>query len=247
MSEKLNKFKTTFVRSKSTNSLNLLEKMIEYGYNPLITPTALGLGLVCKKIKKDKNKVMLSGIGGDELFCGYYVNFLSHILSFKNKRQFKEKYIFWTNKIKKFIRNPKLTNFNIGKKDLNRLNFFIEDNSIVSKCIKGFKKIKISRLHKDIFYNNMLQNIFFQSVPSQVFQSDYVSMYFSIENRSPFLSGDLFKYVYELDKDFFMYKGIPKALLRTSMKKSFPNIILNNYEKRDFIHLLDPFLKGKIF
>lgn len=245
VSEKLNKFKTTFVRSKSTNSLNLLEKMIEYGYNPLITPTALGLGLVCKKIKKDKNKVMLSGIGGDELFCGYYVNFLSHILSFKNKRQFNEKYIFWTNKIKKFIRNPKLINFNIGKKDLIRLNFFIEDNSIVSKCIKGFKKIKISRLHKDIFYNNMLQNIFFQSVPSQVFQSDYVSMYFSIENRSPFLSGDLFKYVYELDKDFFMYKGIPKALLRTSMKKSFPNIILNNYEKTGFYSPFRSFFRGK--
>ena len=47
------------MRSKSTNSLNLLEKMIEYGYNPLITPTALGLGLVCKKIKKDYKSLQL--------------------------------------------------------------------------------------------------------------------------------------------------------------------------------------------
>ena len=33
----------------------------------------------------------------------------------------------------------------------------------------------------------MLQNIFYQSLPAQLFQSDYVCMYFSIENRSPFI------------------------------------------------------------
>ena len=110
-----------------------------------------------------------------------------------------------------------------------RLNFFIEGRSVVNNYIKKYKKIKIRKLHNDIFYNNMLQNIFFQSIPSQVFQSDYVCMYFSLENRSPFLSKNLFEYIFKLDKDFFMYNGIPKAMLRKAMKKNFPKEILLEY------------------
>ena len=244
-SEKLNNFKTKLIVSKNSNSLNLLKNIINYGYNPLLTPTALGLGLLCSKIKKDKNKVVLTGVGGDEIFCGYYVNFLSHILSFRDKRQFNEKYLFWKNNIKKFIRNPYLKNFEeaVRLENKNRLNFWVEGRSVLENYIKSYKKIGIEKLHKDIFYNNMLQNIFFQSIPSQVFQSDYVCMYFSIENRSPFLSKDLFEYIFKLNKDFFMYKGIPKAMLRKAMSKNFPKKIINNYEKTGFYSPFRSFFK----
>ena len=146
-SESLNNFRTNLISSKNSNSLNLLENIINYGYNPLLTPTALGLGLLCNKIKKDKNKVLLTGIGGDELFCGYYVNFLSHILSFKNKKQFKEKFLFWKNNIKMFIRNPNLKDFKIAGKPKNkdRLNFFVEGRSVLDNYIKKNQKIKIKK------------------------------------------------------------------------------------------------------
>ena len=246
-SERLNKFKTNFVISKNSNSLSLLKKMINYGYNPLLTPTGLGLGLLCQRIKRDKNKVLLTGVGGDELFCGYYVNFLSHMLSFKKFNQFKEKYSFWKKNIKKFIRSPELKDINeAGKlKNKNRLNFFQEGQTILNNYIKNYKKIKIKKLHKDVFYNNMLQNIYMQSIPSQLFQSDYVCMYFSIENRSPFLSKDLFDYVYKLDKNFFMYKGVPKSMLRRSMGKNFPPEIMYNYEKTGFYSPFRSFFKKK--
>ena len=248
-SEKLNNFKTNFITSKNSNSLKLLKNIISYGYNPLLTPTALGLGLLCDKIRNDKNKVLLTGIGGDEIFCGYYVNFLSHILSFKNPQKFDDKYLFWKKNIKKFIRNHNLKDFKMAAKLENkyRLNFFIEGRSVVNNYIKKYKKIKIRKLHNDVFYNNMLQNIFFQSIPSQVFQSDYVCMYFSLENRSPFLSKNLFEYIFKLDKDFFMYNGIPKAMLRKAMKKNFPKEILNNYEKTGFYSPFGSFFKKKDF
>lgn len=246
-SEKLNKFKTKFIKSNNAGSLNLLERMIEYGYNPVLTPTFLGLGLLCKKIKRDKNKVLLTGIGGDELFCGYYINFLSHILSYKNQKLFYQKYSFWKKNIKKFIRNPNLKNFEIAGKLENkyRLNLFIEENNNFKNYIKKYKKIKINKIHKDIFYNNMLQNIFYQSLPAQLFQSDYVCMYFSIENRSPFLSKKLFEYVYKLNKNFFMYNGIPKAILRKSFQKNFPLEIRNNFEKIGFYSPFRTFFKKK--
>jgi asparagine synthase (glutamine-hydrolysing) len=80
----------------------------------------------------------------------------------------------------------------------------------------------------------MLQNLFYNSLPAQVYQSDMISMHYSIENRSPFLSHKIAEYVYQLDKDFFMYKGIPKSLLRLSLKNKFPSEIRNNFEKTGF-------------
>ena len=43
--------------------------MIEYGFNPLLTPTALALGLASKKLKRIKQS-SLTGIGGDNYFVG---------------------------------------------------------------------------------------------------------------------------------------------------------------------------------
>ena len=57
----------------------------------------------------------------------------------------------------------------------------------------------------------MLQNIYYQSIPSQVYQSDYVCMFFSIENRSLFLAKNLFETIYQSKKNYFMYKGVPKS------------------------------------
>ena len=249
ISEKFNGFKTNFISSKKTNSLNLLEKMVEYGYSPLLTPSAFALALLCEKIRKDKNRVLLTGIGGDEIFCGYYVNYLSHILSYKNKQEQNEKFLFWKNNIKKYIRNDKMKDFDEAEKKENRfrLNYHIEGQSVIKNYIKNYKKIEIKKLHKDIFYNNMLQNIHLQSIPSQIYQSDYVSMFFSLENRSPFLSKNLFEYIFKLNKNFFMYKGKPKAMLRQSMKKNFPKIILNNYEKTGFYSPFSSFFKKKDF
>lgn len=249
ISERFNDFKTKFISSKKSNSLSLLEKIVDYGYSPLLTPSAFALALLCEKINKDKNRVLLTGIGGDEVFCGYYVNYLSHILSYKNQQKQNEKFLFWKNNIEKYIRNDKMKDFNeAGKKENRyRLNYHIEGESVINNYIKNYKKIRIKKLHKDIFYNNMLQNIHYQSIPSQLYQTDYVSMFFSIENRSPFLSKNLFEYTFKLNKNFFMYKGKPKAILRQSMKKNFPKIILNNFEKTGFYSPFRSFFKKKDF
>ena len=180
---------------------------------------------------------MLTGIGGDELFCGYYINYLAHINSYSRKSKiFKKKHAFWKQNIFKFIRNPNLKNFKDSKKKniRNRLHFFTEGNSVPYNYLKKNKKINIKNFSRDIFYNNMLQNIYLQSIPTQLMQTDIVSMCYDIESRSPFLSHKLFENVYKLKKDFFMHDGKPKSLLRDAMKNIFPNEIINNFEKTGF-------------
>ena len=57
----------------------------------------------------------------------------------------------------------------------------------------------------------MLQNIFYLSIPTQNYQNDLISMHYSLESRSP-LSHDLMSYTYSLNKDYFMFNGVPKSL-----------------------------------
>lgn len=236
ISARSNNFSVKYISSKANNSLKILEKIINNSFNVLLTPTALALALLCNKIKRDGNKVLLTGIGGDELFCGYYINYLAHINSYKGHRKFEEKYHFWKNKIKKYIRNNNLKDLKKSYKIQNRykLNLYTEGDTILKKYINEPPKIKIKKFSNDIFYNNMMQNIFQQSIPVQLLQNDLVTMFFSIESRSPFLSHNLFQYIFNLDKDYFMKKGQPKSLLRNSMKKYFPKIIYDDYEKTGF-------------
>lgn len=230
-----NKFSNKFIKSSNAKSLSILESIIENSYNILPTTSSLGFALLCEKIKKDQNKMILTGVGGDELFAGYYVNYLAHILSFKGKK-FREKYNFWKNNIKKFIRNKNLKNLNSRKlkKNLYRLNFYIENDQIIKNYFKDKSSLKVKKLSKDIFYNNMLQHLFIQNVPTQNMANDLVSMHYSLEARAPFLSHKIFDFIYSTKKDYFMYKGLPKSLLRETVKNKLDNSIIKNLEKIGF-------------
>lgn len=246
ISNKKNKLKSKFVKSTNSSSLRTLENIISNSFNILPTTSALGFALLCRQIKRDGRRVILTGVGGDELFAGYYVNFLAHLLSYKGKK-FKEKFNFWNQNIKKFIRNERLKNLKNNNLFKNRykLNFFIEGDEIKNKYFKDKTNNKIATLSKDIFFNNMLQNYLIQNVPTQNYANDLVSMHFSLESRSPFLSRVLSEFIYSLRKDYFMYKGKSKSLLRTAMKSKLHQNIINNYEKTGFYSPFSSFFSKK--
>ena len=52
-------------------------------------------------------------------------------------------------------------------------------------------------------------------------------------------------YIFRLNKNFFMYKGVPKAMLRNSMRENFPPEIKNNFEKTGFYSPFRSFFKKK--
>ena len=64
--------------------------------------------------------------------------------------------------------------------------------------------------------------------------NDLVSMHYSLEARAPFLSHKIFDFIYSTKKDYFMYKGLPKSLLRETVKNKLDNSIIKNFEKIGF-------------
>ena len=91
--------------------------------------------------------------------------------------------------------------------------------------------------------------MFRDTLPPQLLSSDQISMFFSIENRSPFLSHKLYEFVNTIPDDYLIRDGFGKSILRDSLKNMIPDEILKFREKIGFYADLDLFFdrKSKIF
>tara|TARA_B100000989_G_C19530052_1_gene469106 strand:- start:4545 stop:5351 length:807 start_codon:yes stop_codon:yes gene_type:complete len=198
--------------------------------------TSLAFAIVCKKIKSNGFKVVLTGIGGDELFKGYYHHFLSFLYSIKNKKYF-EKYLkLWEKNQKPYIRSKEYRDFHIVKKIAkknNTIHSFHEDHELEKYFIKKnkFKKRKYSN---NFMHNAIINDIKHYSLPNQLEYADNISMYYSLEARSPFLSKDILKFSNRLPDTYFFKNGYPKSILRDAMKPIMSKKIIYNLNKVGF-------------
>ena len=232
-------------------SKNLVEfkKIMAHSYNVMPTITSLAFAIVCKKIKSSGFKVVLTGIGGDELFKGYYHHFISFLYSIRNKSYFSKYYKLWEKNQKPYIRSKEYRNFEIVKKFArknNTLHSFHEDFQL-SQYFKKKHKFKKRNYSKNFMHNAIINDIKHYSLPSQLEYADNISMYYSLEARSPFLSKEILKLSNSFPDTFFFKNGYPKAVLREAMKSIMPKKIIKNLNKVGFyISFFDFFLKKEI-
>ena len=59
--------------------------------------------LLMRKVKESDIKVVISGVGADELYSGYYDHYLFH-LRYLYKKKFHENFDYWNKYVKKNIR-----------------------------------------------------------------------------------------------------------------------------------------------
>ena len=65
-------------------------------------------------------------------------------------------------------------------------------------------------------------------MPYIIRAEDRISMSNSIENRNPFIDHKFIEYVFSHNSDQFMKDGVPKYMLRESLKSLLPNSYINN-------------------
>ena len=230
------KIKHNWIKINKDETLNNLFKIIAHRKSPIPTVTSYIQWLMFKEISKHKIKVIVSGNGSDEIFSGYYDHHLAYLNDVKkNKKLFNKSLFNWKKQIKPLIRNNSMKDYINYTKNKNYL-----------KIVKGqnlsniFAKNKINFSFSEKKYcnsflkNRMLNEMFFESVPVILQEEDLNAMYFSIENRSPYLNSDLFKYLMNTPVKCFINNGYAKSLLRLSLKKITPNHVINNYEKIGF-------------
>ena len=194
---------------------------------------------------KERITVALSGIGGDELFCGYnnydfflinqnlldnkYLNYLSALLyktPIKNLERFKSfhykvngnnsyKYIG----TKHWIYNYLVKNSSLKKIDLQNMN---EENSIFS----SIKKYDLQ-----------------QTLPNYYLSAnDLGSMRSSLEMRSPFLNKKILEFSNNFDEKFYVQNG-KKFFIKNLLKEYLPQNFINK-KKLGFIFPIARYIKN---
>mgnify|MGYP001169330086 CR=1 FL=1 len=229
--------KHQYISPNKKQNFKMLDNFIGDSGFPLMSSTYLAYGSLCKKINKDKYKVLVSGNGGDEIFSGYYAHHMSYLLSIEKKNNFKKKYLEWEKNTKPFIRMSILKNFKEYKKMAKGKNPTFHESSEYLKFFKTkiiSKNLKNKRYSHDHFINHLDKDLFEDSIPAQVHSIDNISMYYSIESRAPFLSKNLFDLRNKTNKNLLIRNGFSKYILRNAFKNEIPNSIIYEKEKIGF-------------
>ena len=71
-------------------------------------------------------------------------------------------------------------------------------------------------------------------MPIALQEDDLNAMFYSIENRSPFLNKNLIEFAYNIPTKMLMKNSFNKYILRRSLKGLAPEEIRNNREKKGF-------------
>ena len=226
----------SYVKTKKNFSYKEIYKIIKDGAYPVSSITQLLYYFLNKKINNDKIRVLLSGIGSDEIFAGYYTHQMYYLFSSEKKRDFGKVYLDWERFIKPQVRNSGLNDFNYFKKGIkNQEHVFIANDTFPNNLVKNkYISIPKKKYFKDYFKNQLANDLFIHYVPTQLRDLDQISMYWGIENRSPFLSKNLFEIAFSLKNSFLIKDGYGKKILRDSMKGLVSSEILKSRNKIGF-------------
>lgn len=234
-----------FVRMKKNNqvNLNIIKKLIFQTGFMFSTTTWLAYYYLNESIKKKGFRVLLTGIGGDELFSGYYIHILHYLKSIYKKKIFNTKFNEWKKYIVPFIRSKSLKDFDYYFKNSNNSEATFVDRISIYKYLKKkpIKPKKDKKYFKDYHKNELYKDIAFYSVQGVLPPSDIISAFHGIENRAPILSKQLYELAFSFRGEFLFKNGYTKAILRDAMKGTISSDIKNNREKTGFYLGIDEF------
>jgi asparagine synthase (glutamine-hydrolysing) len=201
--------------------------------------------LLMSAVARAGYRIAISGTGADELFTGYYDHHNLYLHELRARPEFEPALAAWNRHIAPLVRNPHLQNpqlyfENAGFRDHIYLDAKTFAGYLQRDWDEAFTETDYSR---SLLRNRMLNELFHESVPVILHEDDLNAMYFSIENRSPFLDRQLFELSCRIPTRFLIRDGYAKIVLRDAMRGIVPDAILDNRRKVGFNAPVTSFLK----
>jgi asparagine synthase (glutamine-hydrolysing) len=212
---------------------------------PVYTITYYAHWLLMESIAKQHYRISISGTAADELFTGYYDHHLAYLYEVRQDRELHESSIrAWQQHIQPIVRNPFLKDPDLFIKNPGaREHIFLKSDEFREALISRWQEpFAESSYSSSLLRNRMLNEIFHEATPVILHEDDLNAMYFSIENRSPFLDRDLFEFCNRIPSRHLMRDGYTKVVLRDAMRGIVPAAILESRRKVGFNAPISAFL-----
>ncbi len=219
---KLKSLKSFKVKPTPEKFFEEIKDFIRTQEEPTISTGPYAQYKVMEEAKKHV-KVLLDGQGSDEMMAGYLPYYFVYWRQlFKERRywllirELVSSSDIWMNFLKNRFRKPVSVTLLLSKTFADR--YAKETFSTVNDDLK-------KRLMEDVFYN---------SLPSLLRYEDRNSMHFSIEGRVPFLDFNLAEYIFSLADEAIIKNGWNKFILRQATTDLLPDIINKRRNKIGF-------------
>ena len=203
---------------KKSNNLDYLTNLIEYKSAPLSTITSYLHSILQKEMSNKGFKVSFSGTAADEIFTGYYDHHLQYLHDVNNTKYFDSSLKNFNKYIKPMIRNKFFQNENLY---IHNSNFrkhifdnFYEFSELINQNLKDEFEFDFQeeKFCENLSLNRRLNELFHENTPIILNEEDSNSMYYSIENRSPFLDSKLISDYSDFGEDSLIIDSLRKFL-----------------------------------
>lgn len=240
----------------NSDDVDIEELILEFG-EPFADSSMIPSYLISKTVSNHQ-KVVLSGDGGDEIFCGNNTYVQAYKFDNLKKKLNSIKLLtpilntFSNKKIKKLVslqNNPLFFSGrelyrNLGFKENEVNELFNKKNTFSIQDVFETAIRESNYVPNEIFTNIYNGGIRTRLLNDYLVKIDKTSMYASLEIRSPFLDDNLFNFVKQLNKSVLMPNQKLKSILKDLAVDILPKEILNK-PKTGFAIPIDSWLIGK--
>jgi asparagine synthase (glutamine-hydrolysing) len=224
---------------ETTDFLPRLRELVRQHDAPVVTITYYAQWLLMKKVAEAGYKISISGTGADEVFSGYYDHHLAYLRDIQHEKElFDVSLNFWTTHIQPIVRNPHLQRHDLFiDKPMHRDHIFMRNEEFADYLYEDWfepftEKNWCSCEH--LLRCRMLNEIREETVPPILHEDDLNAMYYSIENRSPFLDRELFEYSMSIPTRHLIHRGYAKSILREALGDILPPAVRDERRKVGF-------------
>jgi asparagine synthase (glutamine-hydrolysing) len=203
---------------------------------PIYTISYYVQWLLMQSIANQGYRISVSGTGADELLTGYYDHHNLYLYDTRNTPSGEFGLTAWQATVAPLVRNPHLRNplLYFDNPEF-RDHIYLNNDVFASYLINPWREPFTEKSYTSaLLRNRMLNEMFQEAVPVILHEDDLNAMYFSIENRSPYLDRELFEFSYRIPTAHLIRDGFAKVILRDAMAGVVPEKILWNRRKVGF-------------
>jgi asparagine synthase (glutamine-hydrolysing) len=227
----------TSVPLSTERFLDLLREAVRYHDAPVATIAYFVHGRLMDAIARHGYRISVSGTAADELLSGYYDHHLAYLAELdRDGTDYTSALEAWTRRVRPVVRNPYLQDPELFIKEPGfRDHIFFDRKAFASYlCEPWAEEFAEEQLSGSLLRNRMLNELFVENVPVLLHEDDLNAMYYSIENRSPYLDRALAEFCYRIPTKLLVQDGFAKAVLRDAVRGIAPDVAVNNPRKVGF-------------
>jgi asparagine synthase (glutamine-hydrolysing) len=233
-----------------------LRRLLLYHDAPVLTITYFAQWQLMRAVAAAGYKVSVSGTAADELFSGYYDHHNAYLFALRDDpASLALAREAWQRQVAPLVRNRFLRDPDYFFRDpQSRAHIYLDAEEFSRSLTRPWQEPFAERHYCDeLLRNRMANELFHESVPPILHEDDLNAMYYSIENRSPFLDRALFEWCQRIPTRHLVRQGRAKAVLREAVRGLAPDVVLDNPRKvgfnvpiLDYLDVKDPEVRAQV-